>query len=49
MQTKVQHKRLTHVASEMAPFTVAVVDVAGRWMPVGAGELVTTALAVKVS
>lgn len=44
-----QKKRQTYVTSKVAPVAVAVVDVAGRWVPVGAGELVATALAIEVA
>ena len=44
-----QSKRRTHVASKVAPVSVTVVDVARRWVPVGAGKFVATALTVEVA
>jgi len=48
-QKRRANKRLTHIASKVAPVAIAVVDVAGGWVPVGASELVTTALAIEIA
>ena len=48
-RAKLPSKRKTHVASKVAPVSVAVVDVARRWVPVGAGKFVATALTVEVT
>ncbi len=47
--TLLKSKRKTHVASEVAPASVTVIDVARRWVPIGAGEFVATALTVEIA
>jgi hypothetical protein len=49
VRTDAENIRKAYVASKVAPVSVTVVDVSGRGVPVGAGELVTTALAIEVA
>jgi hypothetical protein len=49
VKTNAENTKKAYVASKVAPVSVTVVDVSGRRVPVGAGELVTTALAIEVA